>query len=69
MIDVIDKKHMHDSITTGKEYASNDWTCAISGFILRRFRDLVRVPRISNRVPRIRENYDWVPKIREIGSL
>ena len=44
---------------------------------LSRFRDPVRVPRISNRVPRIRENYHRVPKIREnrvsrirdIGSL
>jgi len=32
MIDVIDKKQMHDSVITGKEYASKDWTCAISGF-------------------------------------
>jgi len=47
------------------------------GFFLRRFRDQIRVPRISNRVPRIRENYHRVPKIRknrvprirEIGSL
>jgi len=47
-----------------------------TGF-LRRFRDPIRVPRISNRVPRIRENYHRVPKItanrvrriREIGSL
>ena len=46
------------------------------GFI-RRFRDPIRVPRISNRAPRIREYYHWVPKIREnsvpriieIGSL
>jgi len=45
--------------------------------ILRRFRDPIRVPRITNRVPRIRENYHPVPKItanrvrriREIGSL
>jgi len=44
---------------------------------LKRFRDPIRVPRISNRVPRIRENYHRVPKIgenrvpriREIGSL
>jgi len=44
---------------------------------LRRFSDPIRVPRISNRVPRIRENYHRVPKIREnrvprikdIGSL
>ena len=44
---------------------------------LRRFRDPIRVPRISNRVSRIRENYHRVPKtrenrvhrIREIGSL
>ena len=35
----------------------------------RRFRDPNRVPRISNRVPRAREHYHRVPKIREIGSL
>jgi len=32
---------------------------------LRRFRNPIRVPRISNRVPRITENYHLVPKIRE----
>ena len=32
---------------------------------LRRFRDPIRVPRISNRVPRFRENYYRVPKILE----
>jgi len=44
---------------------------------LRRFRDPIWVPRISNRVPRIRENYhrvlkireNRVARIREIGSL
>jgi len=44
---------------------------------LRRFRDPIWVPRISNRVPRIRESYhrvskireNRVPRIREIGSL
>jgi len=30
MIDVIDKKQMHDSVITGKEYASKEWTCVIS---------------------------------------
>ena len=52
-------------------------TCTPSVGFLRRFRDPIRVPRISNRVPRIRENYHRVPKIREnrvprireIGSL
>jgi len=47
------------------------------GFFLRRFRDPIRVPRISNRVRRIRKSYHRVPKIRknrvprirEIGSL
>jgi len=34
-------------------------------FFLRRFRDTIRVPRIENRVPRIRENYDQVPRISE----
>ena len=37
-----------------------------AGF-LRCFRGPIRVPRIENRVPRIRENR--VPRIREIGSL
>jgi len=32
---------------------------------LRCFRDPIRVPRIENRVPRIKENYHRVPKIRE----
>jgi len=43
----------------------------------KRFRDPIRVPRILNRVPRIRENHhripkireNWVPRIREIESL
>jgi len=26
MIDVTDKKQMHDSVIMGKEYASKDWT-------------------------------------------
>ena len=33
MIDVIDKKQMHDSVITEKEYASKDWTCVISMFL------------------------------------
>ena len=33
MIYVIDKKQMHDSIITGNEYASKDWTCVISVFL------------------------------------
>jgi len=41
------------------------------------FRDPIRVPRIENRIPRIRENYhrlpeirgNRVPRVREIGSL
>jgi len=32
---------------------------------LRCFRDPIRVPRIENRVPRIRENNHRVPRIRE----
>jgi len=48
----------------------------IQGF-LRCFRDPIRVPRIENRVTRIRENYhrvprirqNRVPRIREIGTL
>jgi len=33
MIDVIDKKQMHDSVATRKEYASEDWTCVMSMFL------------------------------------
>ena len=43
----------------------SDWVTSFAGF-LRRFRD---PNRISDRVPRIREDYHRVPKIREIGSL
>jgi len=49
----------------------------IYSFFLGRFRDPIQVPRISNQVPRITENYhrlptireNWVTRIREIGSL
>jgi len=34
-------------------------------FFLSRFRDPIWVPRISNRVPKITENYHQVPEIRE----
>jgi len=27
------KKQMHDSVVTGKEYASEDWTCVMSMFL------------------------------------
>ena len=33
MIDVIDKKQMHDSVIMGKEYASKDRICVISMFL------------------------------------
>jgi len=35
----------------------------------RRFRDPIWVPRIENRVPKIRGNYQRVSRIREIVSL
>jgi len=41
------------------------FACICTRVFLRRFRDPTRVPRISNRVPRIRENYHRVNKIRE----
>jgi len=49
----------------------------IGRVFLRRFRDPIRIPKISNGVPRIRDNYHRVlkireiriPRIREIGSL
>jgi len=34
---------------------------------LKRFRDPFPVTRIENRVPRVRENYHRVPRIRESG--
>jgi len=36
---------------------------------LMRFRDPIRIPRIENRVNRIRKNSHRIPRIREIGSL
>ena len=33
MIDVIDQKQMHNSVITGKEYASKIWACVISMFL------------------------------------
>jgi len=33
MIDVIDKEQMHDSVTTGEKFTSEDWTCVISMFL------------------------------------
>jgi len=33
MIDVLDKKQMHNSEITGKEYPSKYWTCVISMFL------------------------------------
>jgi len=49
--------------------------CVLPGFFLRCLRDPIRVPRIENRVPRIKENYhqvlrigeNRVPRIRESG--
>jgi len=32
---------------------------------LRCFRDPIQFPRIEDRVPRISENYHWVPRIKE----
>jgi len=46
----------------GLMYVQIWWLC--QGF-LRRFRDPIRVPRTSNRIPGITENYHRVPKIRE----
>ena len=33
MIYAFDKKQMHDTVITGKEYASKDWACVISMFL------------------------------------
>ena len=42
---------------------------SINRVFLRCFRDPIRVPRISNRVPRIRENYHRALESEKIGSL
>jgi len=50
---------------------------AVAQGFLRHFMDPIRVPRIENQVPTVRENHDRVPRIkesrvpiiREIGSL
>jgi len=57
--------------------ASHILSYGITQVFLRPFRDPIRVPRISNRVPRIKANChgipeirkNRVPRIREIGSL
>ena len=59
---IIFKKQMHSDITF--ICFSKIWFDYMQGF-LRRFRDTIRVPGIENRVPRIRENYHRVPRIRE----
>jgi len=33
MIDFIDKKQMYDSVITGTEYASKEWSCIVSMFL------------------------------------
>ena len=30
---LLKQKQMHDSVITGKEYTSEDWTCVISMFL------------------------------------
>jgi len=58
-------------------YQINIFFAYIYQVFLRCFRDPIRVPRIANRVPRIRENHhrvprirkNRVPRIREIGPL
>ena len=72
---LIDSSYKKQLLTYEYVFACQDFSVA-QGF-LRCFRDPIRVPRISNRVPRIRENYhrvptireNRVPRIREIGSL
>jgi len=58
------KKHKNtSSVWTGLENALQ------TRVFLRRFGDPIRIPRIENLVPRIREKYHRVPRIKEIGSL
>jgi len=55
----------------------NSKVCIFTSVLLRCFRDPNRVLRIENLVPRFKENYhqvprikeNWVPRIRQIGSL
>jgi len=61
----------------GKYSSQMHFIITLIQFFLRCFKDPIRVPRIENRVPRIRGNYhrvprireNWDPTIREIGSL
>ena len=48
---------------------NHDFGFTLRQVFLRRFRDPIRVPRICNPVPRIRENYHRLPRFREIWSL
>jgi len=61
---------MPDTINLIYSSISNGANLLVYQFFLRRFRDPIRVPRLRenyHRVLKIREN--WVPRIREIASL
>jgi len=68
LVNVISGKN-HPTLWLVLVWGENHLTLLVEQFILMRFRNPIRYPRIENRVPRIRENYHQVPRIREIGSL
>jgi len=62
------KYHFHSTVASFR-FIIQQVQVSFNHVFLRHFRNTIRVLRISNRVPRIRENYHRVPRIREIGSL
>jgi len=51
-------------------FQTKKFTCAYNiPVFFKCFREPIRVPRIENRVPRIRGNYHRDPRIDKIGSL
>jgi len=60
-------KQTQKVLSHSQRSAKNVYLCVLIlgeiSLFLRCFRDPIRVPRIENRVPRISENYHWVPRI------
>ena len=62
------KKKLHQC-TLSLHISAHFHYTSVTRVFIRYFRDPIRVPRIENRVPRIRQNYHRVPRIREISCL
>ena len=53
------------NLTIALEFLPCQFKYWVKAVFLRRFRDPIRVPRIENRVSRIRKSYHWALRIRE----